>query len=94
MPMLPNDLINIFPHTGKNVQQDILKTMSDGMRIIGGYGSWASEIVENPPTFSFRNSHWTDITAWREQALTKTRELMACSSIKGECSRYNRKGQI
>ncbi len=82
MPVLPNDLKNIFPHTEKYVQQDTLKTMSDGMSIIGAYGPWAAEMVENPPTLSFRNSHWTNITAWREQALTKTRELMAAPALK------------
>jgi len=45
--------------------------------IIGGYGSWAAGVVEQPPMLSFRNPQWSDLSIWREKALAKTKELIA-----------------
>lgn len=83
MPILPHDLKNILPQTREYVPEDTLKTRADGISIIGAYGPWAAEIPENPPTLSFRNPQWTNINTWRDQALTKTLELIAAPTIKG-----------
>ena len=45
--------------------------------IIGGYGSWAAGIAEQPSLLSFRNPQWSDLSVWREKALAKTKELIA-----------------
>lgn len=78
LPILPHD----FPMLPQTVPENTLTTSADGLSIIGAYGSWASAIPGNPPTLSFRNPQFKDINAWREQALTKTRELMAAPALK------------
>lgn len=35
---------------------------------IGAYGPWASGIVEDPPSHSFRRARWTDLDTWRSAA--------------------------
>ncbi|MEP7362702.1 MAG: hypothetical protein ABI972_05555 [Acidobacteriota bacterium] len=42
--------------------------MSTTPNMIGAYGDWASRIVSDPPRLSFRNSHFTQLDAWRIEA--------------------------
>ena len=78
MPFLPYPLTNAVsdltapgPPTWQN----------QGISIIGSYGPWATELVEDPPALSYRNSRWNDLDPWRSAALDKTRELIAPPSI-------------
>ncbi len=73
----------MHPQSGEYVSEDSVSTSADGSSIIGAYGPWVSKIPESPPTLSFRNLKFNDVNAWREQALTKTRELMAAPELKG-----------
>jgi dienelactone hydrolase len=46
--------------------------------MIGAYGPWAAALLgDEPGEFSFRNSRWTDLEAWREAALTRFNECVA-----------------
>ena len=45
--------------------------------LIGAYGPWAAGIVgDQPGRFSFRNSKWTEVTAWRVAARKRLRDLL------------------
>ncbi len=57
-----------------NKMNDLL---NQGKSIIGDYGSWAADLVSDPPSLSFRNNHWKDLKNWKKTALAKTRELVA-----------------
>jgi len=74
MPFLPyklTDAVSDLAAPGQPTWQD------QGISIIGGYGPWATELVENPPALSYRSSRWNDLDPWRSAALDKTRELIA-----------------
>ncbi len=74
MPFLPYPLTNAvgdLTAPGQQTSQD------QGISIIGGYGPWATELVESPAALSYRNSRWNDLDSWRSAALDKTRELIA-----------------
>ena len=58
-------------------------SLNKGKSIIGNYGPWAADLANDPPALSFRNKKWTDLEVWKEQALIKTKELVASPS-KGE----------
>lgn len=45
--------------------------------IIGGYGSWAAGLVEDPPQLSLRREQTVEIDAWRTAARAKTSELLS-----------------
>lgn len=49
--------------------------------IIGGYGSWATSLLVDPPKLSYRIDQGNDINAWREKALNLTRECIAVPDI-------------
>lgn len=77
MPLLPYDLNDFLAPAGESVCDENCKKETKGISIIGQYGPWAAGIVENPPPLSFRNPYWTDLSNWRQEALTKTKELIA-----------------
>ncbi len=83
LPILPHDFQQLLPQTGEDVPDYTHNTSADGGSIIGDYGPWASQLPKNPPKLSFRNPQFNDINAWREQVLTKTRELIAAPALKG-----------
>ena len=50
--------------------------------IIGQFGSWASSLRgEGPPELSFRGDKWKDVENWRQPAMNKLKELVACPKV-------------
>lgn len=45
--------------------------------LIGAYGPWAVSLLPSVPPLSFRNSKWSNLNTWHNEALAKTRELVA-----------------
>ncbi len=45
--------------------------------IIGGYGPWASSLIQDPPALSFRRKEWKKLDAWKPGALQKAKELLS-----------------
>ena len=82
MPILPLDLNNMLAQTGESVKKLSLNSKTDGISIIGAYGPWVAKLPENPPQLSYRNPKWTNVKNWRDQALSKTRELIAAPDFK------------
>lgn len=57
---------------------------ASGQSIIGGYGDWASSLMENKtPSLSFRNQQWKDVNDWRTPARAKLRERMGIPDLGG-----------
>jgi len=50
--------------------------------IIGPYGKWASGISNDPPKLSFRNTEWTTLEPWKEEAIEKANDLVSAPDIK------------
>ncbi len=67
--------------TDKKAEMNIDKS------IIGQYGNWASSLVAEPPALSFRNGNWKNISAWKDKAITKTKELIAVPDL-GTAPKY------
>ena len=44
--------------------------------LIGDYGPWARSLSKGIPALSFRNERFTDVGAWRKEALGKLNELL------------------
>lgn len=51
--------------------------------IIGTYGPWANGLMKDIPSLSFRHTQWTDIGAWKKEAIGKTLELISSPERKG-----------
>lgn len=49
--------------------------------IIGSYGQWAASLRKDPPALSYRNSKWTTIDQWKQEAINKTIELLSSPVI-------------
>ncbi|ACT94474.1 hypothetical protein [Dyadobacter fermentans] len=52
-------------------------SMASEKSLIGAYGPWAASLLPAQPPLSFRNKKWTNIDAWRKEALEKTKELVS-----------------
>ncbi|WP_229214330.1 hypothetical protein [Dyadobacter flavalbus] len=72
-----------FIHSDSNDQADPNIAMATDKSIIGGYGGWASSLIGDIPSLSFRNPQISDLNVWREKAVTKTQELLS-SPLKAE----------
>jgi dienelactone hydrolase len=68
------DMHNFFATAREHVSGE---AVDPGISIIGPYGPWVAEIPEDPPSLSYRNPEWANINDWRQEALAKTRELIA-----------------
>ncbi|MDH5603727.1 MAG: prolyl oligopeptidase family serine peptidase [Cyclobacteriaceae bacterium] len=44
--------------------------------LIGDYGPWAGSLVKRVPALSFRNDRFSDVEAWKNEALAKVKELL------------------
>ncbi len=50
--------------------------------LIGGYGSWANSLhLEGLPRLSFRNRQFTDLDAWKQQALEKVKDRLGIPDL-------------
>jgi len=78
LPFIP-PVFSSFTNSSIHTNQ-MSETLNEGKSIIGEYGSWAANLVNDPPSLSFRNDQWTDINSWKEKALEKTKELVAAPS--------------
>lgn len=61
-------------------QVDQKANMVSEKSIIGGYGTWASSLIDGIPSLSFRNPENSDLNTWREKAIAKTQELLSSPS--------------
>ena len=43
--------------------------------MIGAYGEWAAQSMQDPPRLSFRQPMFGNVDAWRAVALARFREL-------------------
>ncbi len=77
LPLLPHDFNNLFGGAGESIRKGSSITKSAGTSIIGEYGTWVGDIVEDPPLLSFRKSQWTTINDWHPVASAKALELIA-----------------
>jgi dienelactone hydrolase len=57
------------------------RTNVSGKSLIGSYGPWANNLLEEPAMLSYRNSKWEDINTWREEAIRKALELISKPDI-------------
>lgn len=55
--------------------------MTENKSIIGDYGQWASTLINNPADLSFRNTRWSELDFWRNQAVEKVTELLSKPEI-------------
>jgi dienelactone hydrolase len=54
------------------------------LSMIGLYGPWAASLTANKlPSFSFRNSEWTNIESWRPVASQRVKDRMSIPDIGG-----------
>jgi len=65
-------------NTNDQIDQKI--PMASDKSIIGGYGAWASSLIDGIPSLSFRNPEISDLNAWREKAVTTTKEFLSSPS--------------
>jgi len=56
-------------------------TFKNNQSIIGIYGQWAADNLNDPPSLSFRSPKWSNLKSWRGQALEKATELVAAPTI-------------
>src|SRR4051794_12723412 len=49
---------------------------SAAMNMLGAYGNWAAEVLQDPPRLSFRQPMFTDPAAWRPVARSQFRERL------------------
>jgi dienelactone hydrolase len=49
--------------------------------IIGAYGSWASNLQDDPPLLSLRNGNIGDLAKFKQKAVSKTLELVSAPDI-------------
>ncbi|WP_439557137.1 hypothetical protein [Dyadobacter sp.] len=45
--------------------------------VIGHYGQWANALQPKVPNLSYRNNKYKDLKSWQQEAIAKTRELVA-----------------
>ena len=74
--------LNNYPKTMSN------KTPNDfndeELTMIGLYGPWAASLTANKlPSFSFRNTEWTNIESWRPVASQRVKDRMSIPDIGG-----------
>ncbi|MCM4154235.1 hypothetical protein DHD05_21820 [Arenibacter sp. N53] len=50
--------------------------------LIGQYGPWLADQMQDPPKLSFRNDHWSKIEDWKPSAYAKAEEQVAEPLIK------------
>lgn len=55
--------------------------MQDNLGMIGLYGPWASKLVDDPPSLSFRNLQFNNLEDWRTEARTKCLEYLAAPPL-------------
>ena len=55
--------------------------LMNNQSIIGIYGQWAADNLNDPPSLSFRSPKWSNLKSWRRQALEKASELVAAPTI-------------
>lgn len=58
-------------------------SMASEKSLIGAYGPWAVSLLPAQPPLSFRNKKWSNIDAWRKEALEKTIELVSAPAKPG-----------
>ncbi len=85
LPLLPASLSGLsasagFSQSPKSIQVNYPKNQPS---IIGHYGPWATSLVEDPPSLSFRRDEWTDLQEWKEVASRKMLELVALPETGG-----------
>ncbi len=76
---LPLFADSLFPQV-QAVGAEIIPEMKKKKSIIGGYGSWAAGLAEDPALLSFRRDEWKgreDVDSWRQKAQAKAKELFA-----------------
>ncbi len=80
-PFFPNEGGGFFEQSLPSLSSNMQELKDKERSIIGGYGPWASGLVEDPPPLSFRNDGWSDMQSWQGKALEKTRELVSVPSL-------------
>jgi len=63
------------------VAQDVVAPVKSTKSIIGGYGSWAAGLSNEPALMSLRNGGRKDLDAWRAEGRAKTMECIAPPDI-------------
>ena len=63
------------------VAQDVVAPVNSTKSIIGGYGSWAAGLSNEPGLMSLRNGGRKDPDAWRAEGRAKTMECIAPPDI-------------
>ncbi len=72
---------NLAEVSGKTNRGD---NTEDQLTMIGLYGPWAASLTTNKmPSFSFRNSRWTDVESWRPKARQQVMDRMSIPDIGG-----------
>jgi dienelactone hydrolase len=52
-------------------------SMESEKSLIGEYGPWAASLLPSMPPLSFRNNKWTNLAAWKKEAMEKTKEMVS-----------------
>ncbi len=74
--------MNNFPESFKPAGS--VENAEDQLTVIGLYGPWAASLTANKlPSFSFRNSEWTDPELWRPKARRQAMDRMSIPEIGG-----------
>ena len=85
LPLIPSSLESIAnPLIKANPMKKTVEIATGEKSIIGGYGPWVSNLVNDPPPLSFRNDKWNNLTKWKEKALEKTKELVLVPNMGDE----------
>jgi dienelactone hydrolase len=65
---------SVWPGTSEQVAIQGQKTITPNM--LGAYGEWATEALQDPPRLSFRQPMFTDSRAWTAMARSQFRERL------------------
>ena len=81
LPFMPSTMTAAFENMAQTINpipmnQDIPKSL------IGQYGPWLADQMQDPPKLSFRNDHWSKIEDWKPSAYAKAEEQVAEPLIK------------
>ena len=82
LPLFAESLLSPVQAVGA----EMIPEMNSEKSLIGGYGSWAAGLAEDPALLSFRRHEWRgkeDVDSWRQQARAKAKELFASPDIGG-----------
>src|SRR3954454_8021673 len=69
-------LLSATAGTASGSEEPPMQQAATPPNMLGAYGSWAAEAVQDPPRLSFRQAMFTDAGAWRPMARAQFRERL------------------